>query len=175
MDKTIYLKYPWKIKHIALGLKYHLKTTPIYKLLNLFTKIAATLTILSFFIRYVILSYNLDFGVIFDLVMIVFLLSCNRFIIYISLQTYQKSNYENQKLEWKINENNIYYEMENLYSINMSWNLIKGVLDTPSGFMLYPQQNMFYWLPKKAFNNEEDIAHFVFIAKNNVKNWQQVK
>lgn len=174
MDETIYLNYLWKTKHIAIGFKYHLKTTFMYKLLNLFAKLAATLAILSFLLKYVI-PFDFNLGAIFDIVMIVFLLSCNRFIIYVSLQAYRKANYENKKLKWKIDKDNIYHQMENLYDMNMSWDLIQGVLDTPYGFMLYPQQNMFYWLPKSEFKSEDDIAHFAFIAQNNVNNWQQIK
>ncbi|MBE9047982.1 YcxB family protein [Pleurocapsales cyanobacterium LEGE 10410] len=84
-------------------------------------------------------------------------------------------NYENKLIEWEINNEKIVDRMINLYESTYSWELIRGVVDTPKGFLLYPQQHLFYWLPKSKFSSEEDIAHFAFIAKNNVKNWQQIK
>jgi hypothetical protein len=41
--------------------------------------------------------------------------------------------------------------------------------------LLYPQKNTFYWLPKAAFEKEEDIALFAFIAQEKVKAFQQIK
>ena len=78
-------------------------------------------------------------------------------------------------MEWEISNENIVYRMINLFETKMSWDLIQGVLDTPESFLIYPQEQMFYWLPKHAFENEEDIAQFVYLAKDKVKSWQEIK
>ena len=78
-------------------------------------------------------------------------------------------------MEWEISNGKIISRMINLYETKMSWNLRQRILDTPECFLIYPQEHMFYWMPKYAFKSDEDIAQFAFMSQNKVKNWQQIK
>ncbi|MBB5036662.1 YcxB family protein [Prosthecobacter dejongeii] len=43
----------------------------------------------------------------------------------------------------------------------LPWNLVIKSIATPDGVLVYPQQNLFNWLPKTAFTSEADYARFL--------------
>lgn len=172
MNETIYLKYPWKTEDIVTGYKYHRKSTNAYRIVTAVYLVIGIVNIIlglyGVFIRSNSSSWSsVAFGSIF--------LFANKISLFFYTQNFKKLNYELKQVEWEINKDKIIYRMINLSESTFNWELIQGVSDTPAGFLLYPQKNLFYWIPKNAFNNEEDIAHFVFIAQDKVKNWQRIK
>ncbi|MGL5832651.1 MAG: YcxB family protein [Waterburya sp.] len=172
MNETIYLKYPWNTQEAILGAKYHLKNSLTQKIINTIYLILAIFHIL--FGLYSLLSLG-DLGgissIIWGLIFIFF--SKLNFILF--ARNIKRLNYKNKEIEWEISRDKIVSRIINLSESTYSWELIQGVLDTPKGFLLYPQKNIFHWLPKQAFTKEEDIALFAFIAQNKVKNFQQTK
>ncbi len=42
----------------------------------------------------------------------------------------------------------------------MQWNVIFESVETPEGILIYPQKNLFYWLPRTAFATESDYTNF---------------
>ena len=171
MDETIHIKYLWKTKEIVTGYKYHQKSSNTYRIFGIAYFVIGIFNVVSGLYNVFV---NHDSGSWLFVALGLYLLFANQIKLFFYARNCKQSNYENKQVEWEINKDIIIHRSINLSESKFSWDLIQGVLDTPDGFLLYPQKNMFYWLPKKAFNNEEDIAHFVFIAKNNVKNWQEV-
>ncbi|HAL70522.1 MAG TPA: hypothetical protein DCP71_01970 [Verrucomicrobiales bacterium] len=43
----------------------------------------------------------------------------------------------------------------------LPWNLVVKSMATPDGVLVYPQQNLFNWLPKTAFSSESGYARFL--------------
>jgi|GEM_PF-2494520 len=174
MNQAIYLQHPWKIKDITTGFKYHLQSTPTFRFLFILARILAALITLIVIIKYVI-PLRFELAIIIDISEIIACLFIKRIFIYIFSYSYRKKKYENKQMEWEIGNDEIIYRMINLFETKMSWELIQGVLDTPECFLIYPQEQMFYWLPKYAFKSDEDIAQFTYLAQDKVKNWQQIK
>jgi len=172
MDETIYLKYSWKTEDIVTGYKYHRKSTFIYRFLAIVYLFIGIFNVIWGLYRLLIYSDSSSWvSIIFGL----FFLFINRINLFFFAQNFKKLNYENKQVEWEISKDKIVHRMINLSESTFQWDLIQGVSDTPEGFLLYPQKNLFYWLPKSTFNSEEDIAHFAFIGKDKVKNWQHIK
>jgi len=174
MNKTVYIEHTWKIKDISRGFKYHLQSTPTFKFLFILARILAALIILLIILRYII-PWRFEWAIIIDIAEIIACLFIKQIFIYLFSYSYKKKGYENKPMEWEISSDEIVYRMINLFETKMSWDLIQGVLDTPDCFLIYPHEQMFYWLPKYAFKSEEDIAQFAFIAQDKVKNWQKIK
>lgn len=172
MNETIYLKYPWNTQEAILGAKYHLKNSLAQKIINTIYLIVAIYFIL--FGLYSLLVFG-DFGGISSIIWGLFYIFLSKLNLILSARNIKRLNYENKEIEWEIDRDKIVSRIINLSESTYSWELIQGVLDTPKGFLLYPQKNMFHWLPKQAFTKEEDIALFAFIAQNKVKNFQQIK
>lgn len=173
MNETIYLKYPWKAQEVIIGAKYHFKNSYDRKIANIIYFVLAIFHILLGLYGLFVSHPSSVFLILLGLYFIA--LSKLQFILFV--RNIKRSNYEKKKveIEWEINRDKIVYRVINLTEFTCSWELIQGVLDTPEGFLLYPKKNRFYWLPKSAFEKEEDIALFAFIAQDKVKNFQQTK
>jgi hypothetical protein len=50
----------------------------------------------------------------------------------------------------------------------MVWQAFTKVVFTPTGVMLYPNDQMFNWLPRHGFASAEEFDRFVEIAKNKI-------
>ena len=171
MNKNIHLKYLWKVQDIITGFKYHRKSSTAYRILDIIYLIIGIKNILLG-LRGIFILNNL--GSLSTIVFGIFFLLINKLQLYFYGRSFKKLNYENKQVEWDFSQDKIIHRLINLSESTLSWDLIHGILDTPHGFLLYPQQNQFYWLPKAAFSNEEDITHFVFIAQDKVPNWQKI-
>ena len=174
MNETIYAKHLWKIKDISIAFKYHLQSTPRCKFLFILARILAALIILLILIKYII-PVRFELAILIDIAEIIACLFLKHILIYLFSYSYRNKKYENKQIQWEISSDEIIYRMINLFETKMNWDLIQGVLDTPECFLIYPHKQMFYWLPKYAFKSEEDIAQFVYIAQNKVKDWQHIK
>lgn len=172
MDETIYLKYPWKAQEAILSAKYHFNNSLAHKVLDTIYLISAIYFIL-FGLYDLLVAGNL--GAISSIILGLFYIFLSKLNLILFARNIKRLNYENKEVEWEISRDKIVYRIINLTESTCSWELIQGVLDTPKGFLLYPQKNTFHWLPKQAFAKEEDIALFAFIAQNQVKNFQQIK
>ena len=172
MDKTISLKYIWKNEYIIQAYKYHRQSSRNYRRRNAVCFVIGIAQLI--FALYKIFVEH-DLPALIFMVSGIYLLLINKIQFYFYYRNLQRLNYENKQIEWKINAEKIIHRILNISESTFSWDLIYGVLDTPEGFLLYPQQHMFYWLPKKAFANEEDFAQFAYLAHNKVQNWQQIK
>ena len=173
MERTIYIKYHWQTDNLVKAYKYHKKSSRFFWLFRL--------------IRYGLGIFNLLFGVFglfaeYSNNFAIFQLAIGLFLIFSELinnlvyrYRCRQLNYEQRQVEWQVEPNKIIYRMINLTESTFTWELIIGILDTPEGFLLYSQKNLFYFIPKSGFQQPEDVAHFVFMAQDNVKNYQQVK
>jgi YcxB-like protein len=55
-----------------------------------------------------------------------------------------------------------------------SWSMITKVLRTPQGFLLYPNDRVFHWVPIHAFQDAEAIERFSQLVKSRVQHYDQV-
>lgn len=51
----------------------------------------------------------------------------------------------------------------------LPWNLVLKSMATPDGVLVYPQSNMFNWLPKTAFASESDYDRFLHLISAKTK------
>jgi hypothetical protein len=176
MNETIFLKHSWKAEELIKGAKYHFKSSLPRKIVSIIYFILATCYILfGLYGLLIISSSGSMFSIFLGLLFLFLFLFRNKLNMFFFAKNVKKLNYENKEVQWEINRDKVIYRIINLAESTFSWELIQGVLDTPEGFLLYPQKNTFYWLPKAAFEKEEDIALLAFIAQEKVKNFQQIK
>ena len=171
MNEPIYIKYLWHTEDMVKAYKYHRRSSTIFRLMD-FAYIAIGVINIAIGLYNVFIEQRFESvgSILFGL----FFLVVNKIQLYFYGRSYKKLNYENKQVEWEISNDKIVHRMLNLSESSLNWDLIHGVLDTPEGFLLYPQQNLFYWLPKEAFDSKEDIARLAYLAQDKVKNWQQI-
>lgn len=59
-------------------------------------------------------------------------------------------------------------------SATMEWRMISRVLQTTQGFLLYPNDHIFHWLPVHAFRQTTDIETFAQLANSKVRHFNHV-
>ncbi|MEL7077227.1 MAG: YcxB family protein [Cyanobacteria bacterium J06648_1] len=173
MEQTVHIKYIWNSEDLVRAYKYHKKSSRYFWLSRCFI-IVFGIANLGFGILGLASQLSNSFA-IFQLIIGLFLLMSepisNRFYSY----RCKRLNYDGREVEWAVSEEKILYRLMNLSESTFTWELIIGALDTPHGFLLYPQKNLFYFIPKEGFKNLDDVAQFAYIAQNSVQNFQQVK
>jgi uncharacterized membrane protein YciS (DUF1049 family) len=172
MNETIYLKHPWKVQELIIGVKYHFKNSRAQKISNTIYLIVAIYYML---IGLYGLLFHSDPSSVSSIIWGLFFILLSRLNMILFTRNIKRLNYENKEIEWEISRDRVIYRIINVVETKYNWESIQGILDTPKGFLLYPQKNTFHWLPKEVFVKEEDIALFAFIAQNNVKNFQHTK
>lgn len=55
-----------------------------------------------------------------------------------------------------------------------SWKKVYEFLDTPAGFLIYPQKNLYYWIPFSGFSTHQEFENVRAIAKANVNRYAAV-
>jgi len=58
-------------------------------------------------------------------------------------------------------------------SSEMLWRTILRVHRVPQGFLLYPTDHMFHWLPITGFRDAADVERLAQLAKSNVQDYSQ--
>ncbi len=59
-------------------------------------------------------------------------------------------------------------------SSTLEWRMISRVLQTTEGFLLYPNDRVFHWLPAHAFREPADVEAFAQLAKSKVRDFVRV-
>lgn len=59
-------------------------------------------------------------------------------------------------------------------SATLEWRMVKKVLQTARGFLLYPNDQSFHWLPDRAFRESADVQAFVELARSKVQHFDHV-
>lgn len=65
----------------------------------------------------------------------------------------------NTTICWEISAERLHTRSEK-DSTEFSWDLVTKLEERPLGFLLFPQPQLAYWLPKRAFANEAAIDQF---------------
>ena len=68
-----------------------------------------------------------------------------------------------QEINWQFDEDNISATMPE-GDFSAEWASMKDSLIAQNGALIYPQNNVFYWLPESAFTSAADfqqIRHFI--------------
>jgi hypothetical protein len=78
---------------------------------------------------------------------------------------FRKNPSANAVISWKISE--VMLEITTPGSqTSFRWKMLVGMRQVSDGFLLFPQTRIAYWIPKHAFQSEEDQASFADMARN---------
>ena len=173
MQAPIYIKYVWNTDDLVLAYKYHKKSSKYFWLSR---SIIFGIGILNLLLGiFSLLSNSSNKFAVFQIAIGVFLLLIELINNTVYRHRCKQLKYDGKQVGWEVSEEKIVHRIINLTESTFTWELIIGVLDMPKGFLLYPQKNLFYFIPKDGFQAPEDIAQFVYIAQDKVNNFQYVK
>lgn len=168
MDQPVTIKYRWTADELLQAYRYHFRHTcrPVFR-----------------FGLHIIFALMLLAGV-FGL-----LRESERFsarpIVFVVLGTYwfalrpferrwmvrrrfSKRSDKDTELEWQVTPDQIQTRSA-LGRSEFGWQALTKVVRTPTGVMLYPNDQIFHWLPRHGFANDEDFERFVALAKSKIQ------
>ncbi len=78
------------------------------------------------------------------------------------------------RIEWTLAENDLHSRTEHSESRHQ-WSLITKARKASNGFLLYPNEKMFYWLPLTAFASEEDQRRAEDLLRRKVQDFADIR
>ncbi len=60
-----------------------------------------------------------------------------------------------EKMHWRLSESGFHQKIQEDEATG-KWENLYETVTTPEGFLLYPQKNLFYWIPLEDFASVED-------------------
>jgi hypothetical protein len=90
----------------------------------------------------------------------------------IILQQYAKRPDRDLEVSWAVSPEEIFSKTEASDS-RFEWRMISRVVESSQGFLLYPNDQIFHWLPKHAFE-ADGAKRFADLAESRVKRYDRI-
>jgi hypothetical protein len=74
------------------------------------------------------------------------------------------------EVEWQISPDRLVAKTA-VSNAETAWIMIARVLRTPDGFLLYPNDSVFHWLPAHGFRESADMERLAQIAQSKVQQY----
>jgi len=102
------------------------------------------------------------------IVYLLVLMGLRRFLVLWQVRrNYRKSAARDAEIAWHVSETTL--QMNYVHgSSETRWTAFIKVVLTPDGLLLYPQPNLFHWLPSTGFASTSDFEAVVGMARRNV-------
>jgi len=90
-----------------------------------------------------------------------------------ALKLYAQDPNRDREVKWQISDERVVFKTE-LTAAENSWASFLRVIRVRDGFLLYPNDRAFNWLPSHAFQAPEDVERFAELAKLKVKEYRDL-
>lgn len=87
---------------------------------------------------------------------------------------FKKRPDRNAQIVWTLNDDALQIKTGESES-KQNWTQISKVRKARSGFLLYPNETIFYWLPVTAFLSEDDRARTETLLRSKVKDFAEIR
>ncbi len=78
-----------------------------------------------------------------------------------------------KQMQFRITPEQVAIFTEGISSASNQWNSYHRIIGTRKGYLLYPNDWMFQWLPNHAFANKDDIELFAGLAKQHSRDYSE--
>jgi hypothetical protein len=95
------------------------------------------------------------------------------FVRRMTLRHYAKRPDRDMVITWEFYPDRVTSKTE-ASSSTFEWRLISRLLQAREGFLLYPNDRVFHWLPAHAFRGTADVEAFAQLAKSKVQDFDRV-
>jgi hypothetical protein len=168
MEQSVTIKYCWTADELLMAYRYHFRHTcrPVFRF-GLHTIFALMLVagiagIIKGGDRFLATSIALVAAGIYWFAVRPFE---RRWMI---RRQFAKRPDKNIELEWHVTSDQI--QTRNcLGHSEFSWQAITKLVQAPTGIMLYPNDQIFHWLPRHGFASDADFKEFIDLAKTKVQ------
>jgi hypothetical protein len=105
----------------------------------------------------------------------IYLLFLRKYDVRWSLRRHFKKRPDrDSRIVWTLGENDLQNKTDASES-RQNWSQIAKVRKASNGFLLYPNDKMFYWLPMNAFGSQEDRQRTEELLRSKIKDFADIK
>jgi hypothetical protein len=97
----------------------------------------------------------------------------NRFIDWAFKLRFRNNPNKDALVRWTFSPETISSEGEG-FNFTMSWNEVFAFIDSSKGFLIYPQKQLFHWIPFSGFKSEAEVDCVRQTAKSQVVTYKKV-
>ena len=162
--------YTYSVQEVTEGFKSHVRYNfgPLKFIPYLGAAIIFCVVFSLFWARQDILSTFLP-----GILMGAFFLFINPFARCQFRRRFQSNPHKNTQVSWIFSEEKLSSEGDGFNS-SLAWKKVFRFLDSPKGFLVYPQKQIFYWIPFSSFKSTSEIDCVRQIAKSQVATYKTV-
>jgi len=166
MDDIIKLQYEWNAREAVSARDAH-ELLAFRKPFRIVANIIAFLAMFAGIYRIIVFGWSLFPMAIF----------CGGFywmflrrydIAWTFRRRFKKRPDNNKTVKWLISENELHSTVEGIGETTLNWASFSKAVHTPQGFLLYPNEQIYNWLPHHGFIDANDIARLSQIVKTKV-------
>ena len=106
---------------------------------------------------------------IYLLIVGVYCISRKKILEYRFRRSMKTSPAIDKEVVWKLSMDGFTQESE-LGKSDLSWDSVYQSYSTKNGYLVYPQKNMYYWIPRSGFDSEDDFEEVDKILKEKTEN-----
>ena len=158
--------FQWTAEQAAISTRYHLRNT-CRRPFRVASYVIAVLAIAGGIFRITRFGWSfLAFSLIAGGVYWIFLRRYD--VEWTARRRFKKRPDKDKFVKWQLSPEEITFETEGIGGGTVKWNAFTKAVKTPKGYLLYPNDQMYYWLPIVALNGHE--KDFEELLRKNLSN-----
>jgi len=107
-----------------------------------------------------------------SIIIVIIFMFINHLIL---LAEFKKFPLKEETINWKITNQGVMIDSVNNYNTKTGWDKIFRIVENKRGFMFVTKSREFSWLPKIAFQKEEDLEKFIALSKSKVQKYKYTR
>lgn len=171
MDNPISASYKWSADELLTAQRIHMRHSRLGRKIRRGTLIFGPLAVLIGIAIFVTRGFH-GMGLFLTVVGTALLLS-QVMARQMTLKHFSKRPDRDMIVSWEFRPDHITTKTE-ASSATLEWRMIARVLQTSRGFLLYPNDQVFHWVPTHAFRHPADLEAFKQLAKSKVQRFDHV-
>jgi hypothetical protein len=161
---SIEARFRFTADHLIRGMKNHARGSGILRAVSYL----GWLMIFGFFVMW----YKQDFMSAVPMALIGLFFLLGKTITYSSARRqFRRNPHKDAEISWYFSPDKISSAGEG-FDNSLAWNKVFKFVDTAEGFLIYPQKQLFYWVPFSGFKSESDVEGVRNLVKSKVSDYQ---
>jgi len=171
MDNPVIANFRWSADELLTAQRVHMRHSRLGRKIRRGIWTSAPLAIVFGVVTLLIRGFH-PVGLFF-VIMGTALLMSPLFARRVTLKHYARRPDRDMLVGWEFRRDHIITRTE-ASCATLEWRMISRVLQTAQGFLLYPNDQVFHWVPIHAFRAVADKEAFVELAKSRVQHFDHV-
>jgi|GEM_PF-6497262 len=161
-------QYVATTEELAKGVNAHIRQNFAFKFMRYLGGIMAFCAVFA-------MIWNKDtFLSVFPMLLLgLFFFFTKQVILWQFRRRFQKYPNKDSQISWSFTQDDLHSQGDG-FNFDLAWRKVFQFVDSSDGFLIYPQKQLYYWVPFTAFPNNSEIDCVRQIAKSQVLSYKKV-